>query len=182
MSGDNTDLYVKNESSYDPMSENYSNYTFLGVKISGKYGSSDLGGAVKFTDSSSGGFVEYKYTTPKFVGSKLAFESRTRFIADKPYGEDDFSKSLTQRLAFKGSWNLGKDFSVYEITGASVKLSLEGKGFQSVTPTSITGVGYNVNKNFHIYGEVEVSRGYSVSKNAWGKTTPSFYLGVKYTF
>ena len=74
---------------------------------------------------------------------------------------------MTQRVAAKGNWNLGKGFSIYEIAGANAKISLQGDGVQSVTPTSITGLGYKINKQISVYGEFEMAQAYKVPDKKW---------------
>lgn len=174
--------FVKNEASYSFNNKSFGDYTMLGAKRSSRFGNLEIGLAFKATNSSLGGFGEAKYTSPKLGDSNWSIESRTRILADTPFNKDDTNFSLTQRIAGKGSWNLGKGWNVYEIAGANAKVSLEGKGFQSVTPTSITGIGYNVNKNLNVYAEGEISKSYNIQDDSWGKFSPAVYLGAKYTF
>ncbi len=174
--------FAKNEASYSINNNSFSNYTMLGSKYAGQGGNYELGLAFKESQTSYGGFIESKYTSPKLGNSNWAIESRTRVVADKPYGDSSISNSLTQRVAGKGSWNLGKGWSLYEIAGLNSNISLQGKGLQSLTPTSITGVGYNINKNWNVYAEGELSKTYSLTDNSWKDLSSSVYLGTKYTF
>lgn len=176
-----TSYFIKNEANYSINSNSFSNYTMLGGKYSGK-GNFEFGLALKENQSSFGGFTEAKYTSPKIGNSNWSAESRTRVMADKPYDGNNTNFSMTQRLAAKGSWNLGKGWSIYEIAGVNSKISLQGDGLQSLTPTSITGIGYNINKKLNVYTEGELSKTYSVQDNSWDKLSPSVYLGAKYTF
>ena len=142
----------------------------------------EVGLAIKETESLFGGFLESKYTSPKILNSNWALESRTRAQAENAYKNDDINYSLTQRIAAKGSWNLGRKWSIYQITGLNTKVSLEGDGVQSLTPVLLGGVGYNVNKNLNIYAEGDLSKSYNLVKKSWNEKESSIYLGLKYTF
>ena len=175
--------FIKNEASCSVNDGSCSNYTGIGAKVSNSgLGSFEGMVAVKPTDTNIGGFAELKYTSPKIKNSDWAIESRTRAIIEKPYKEKVLESSLTERVALKGSWNLGKGFSIYEITGINSKISLDDGQLKSVTPTSITGVGYNVSKKVNLYTEAEFSSKYSVPDKTWEKNSPSVYLGAKFAF
>jgi len=176
-------FYLKNEASASFTSESYSDYTGVGLNISDKsFGSADVVIAGKASNTSFGGFAEAKYTTPKFANSNWSAESRTRFCIDESYKNREPSIYMTQRVAAKGNWNLGKGFGIYEIAGANAKISLQGEGVQSITPTSITGVSYKVGKKTNLYGEIELTKGYNLAENKWNNFGCGGYLGVKVTF
>ena len=168
------DFFVKNESSVSLTNGTLGNYTGAGVKYSGSSGTYEGMLAFKANETSKGGFGEFKYTTPK--KHDLAFESRTRVQFETR------GNSITTRVAGKFSKDIGKNFNIYEIAGATAKISLEGKGFQSITPMSLTGLGYNINKKLSCYTELELSKSYNPSSKSWGAFAPSSYLGIKYTF
>ena len=175
--------FIKNEASCSVDGGSYSNYTGIGAKVSDSgFGSIEGMVAVKPTDTKIGGFAELKYTSPKIKNSDWSIESRTRAIVEKPYKEKDVSSSMTERVALKGSWNLGKGFSIYEIAGINSKISLDDGQLKSVTPTSITGVGYNASKKVSLYTEAEFSSKYSVPDKTWEKNSPTLYFGAKFTF
>lgn len=154
-------------------------FTGGGINLSREdLGSLDLFVAEKVTNTASGNFIETKYATP----GKYAAEFRTRFCFDETYKEGDSSIYMTQRVAAKGNWNLGKGFSIYEIAGANAKISLQGDGVQSVTPTSITGLGYKINKQISVYGEFEMAQAYKVPDKKWDDFKCGGYLGIKVTF
>lgn len=168
------DYFIKNEASMSFTNKNLGNYTGVGMRFSKPSGSYEGMVAFKSNDTSTGGFGEFKYTTPKH--NNLAFESRTRIQLESA------GNSMTMRMAGKYSKNLGKDFNIYEITGVSAKLPFESKKAQSVTPVSLTGIGYNINSNLSCYAEGEISKSYNINSKDWGKTSTNAYLGIKYTF
>lgn len=178
----NMTTYIKNEASASLTSKSFSDYAGIGMNLSGEnWGGVDAFVAGKATNSSLGGFLEGKYTTPKIADSNWSLESRTRLCTDKPYKADDLSIYMTQRVAGKGNWNLGKGVGIYEIAGVSSKISFQGKGVQSITPTSITGVSYKVSGKTSIYGEVEVTKPYSLAEKGWKPLGCGVYFGLKMT-
>ena len=178
----NSTYFIKNEAGYSFNNQNFGNYIMLGGKYTSNYGNLEAGLAFKTSLTSVGGFFEGKYTTPKFGKSNLALESRTRMQVDKAYGKDNADSSLAERLAVKGSWDLGKGLSLYEIAGLNAKISMQGDGLKSLTPMSLTGLGYNVNKKLNIYLEGELSKTYDLKNECWDRFSPAVYVGAKYTF
>lgn len=169
---DKVSYFIKDEASIPLTGGDVGNYTGFGVKTSSSTGTYETMLAFKSTESSTSGFGEFKYTSPKLGGSNWSIESRTRAMSDE---------TVTQRVAAKYSTNLSKDVSIYEIAGVNSKFSLHS-GMSSVTPVSLTGVGYNVSKNVNVYGEVEVSKSYNVHSGNWGKISPNAYVGMKISF
>lgn len=167
--------FIKNEASFPLTDGNITNYTGLGVKTTNAGGSYESMIAFKVTEDSKGGFYEFKYTTPKLGKSDIAFESRSRAIFD-----DKSGNSVTERAALKYSKNLGKNFNIYEIAGANTEFTK--KGFVSVSPTLLSGVGYNINKNLNIYMEADVSKSYNAQNKSWGDINSNLYFGAKFTF
>lgn len=176
-------IFTKDEASKSFTSPNWSNYAGIGLNYSEEsLGSVDVLIAGKVTNSSSGSFIEGKYTTPKVAHSDWSVELRTRGCEDISHETGDKSIYITQRVAAKGSWNLPKGFSVYQIAGVNAKIDLQGEGAQSLTPTSITGLGYKVNEHVSIYGEFELYKGYDIPKANWNDTSCGTYLGIKIGF
>lgn len=169
---DKVSYFVKDEATIPLNGGEVGNYTGFGVKTTSSAGAYETMLAFKATESSASGFGEFKYTSPKIGGSDWSIESRTRAMSDE---------TVTQRFAGKYSTNLSKDVSIYEIAGVNSKFSLHS-GMSSVTPVSLTGVGYNVSKNINVYGEVELSKSYNVSSGNWGKISPNAYVGMKVSF
>lgn len=169
---DKVSYFVKDEASFPLNGEEVGNYTGFGVKTASSTGTYETMLAFKATESSTSGFGEFKYTSPKLGGSNWSIESRTRAMSDE---------TVTQRFAGKYSTNLSKDVSIYEIAGVNSKFSLHS-GMSSVTPVSLTGIGYNVAQNVNIYGEMEISKSYNVNSGNWGKISPNAYVGMKITF
>lgn len=175
-------LFAKDEASKSFTSPSWSNYAGGGLNYSDTFGSVDVFIAGKTTNSGHGSFIEGKYTTPKIANSDWAIELRTRGCEDISYETGDKSIYMTQRVAAKGSWSLPKNFSIYQIAGVNAKFDLQGNGVQSITPTSITGVGYKVTKNFSVYCEFEMTKGYNFVNNKWDKFGCGGYIGGKVTF
>lgn len=165
-------FFLKNEASVSLKDGTLGDYLGGGIKYSSSSGTYEGMLAFKANETSKGGFGEFKYTTPKL--HDFALESRTRAQFETS------GNTMTTRLAGKYSKNIGK-FNIYEIAGATAKLSLEG-GAQSVTPVSLTGVGYNITPRLSCYAEGELSKSYNLKKHSWGDFSPSAYLGVKYAF
>lgn len=170
-------FFIKDEATIPLDNGNFANYTGVVGKIPTDVGNLEIMPAVSVSESKVGGFLEGKFTTSKIKGTPIAFESRTRIVGDKPFGKSSFNTALTQRVAAKANVNLGKGWSVYEIAGASANISFNGDGVKSITPTSITGVGYK-----NVYCELGLSKSYSPRTNTWGKTTPEVYVGFKIPF
>ena len=166
----NINSFIKSESFYSSK-DNFGNYSGAGFKIQGSNGSVESLLAVKPTNNSIGGFGEFKYTSPKILNSNWSLESRTRAIANKKQDGQNIDFSLTQRVAAKGAWNINDNWNIYEIAGLNLKVPLNKNDMVSLTPTSITGVGYNINDKLSSYAEVEVSN-----------NSPTVYLGCKYNF
>lgn len=171
--------FIKNEANYNFKNNSYGNYTGIGAKHSSKIGNIEALLAFKKTDSSIGGFLEGKYTTPKFLDDNIQIESRTRLVSDKPDESSHASFSLTQRVAAKGAIKLNNKFSIYEIAGVNANISLEGEGLKSLTPTSITGFNYDLNKKVCLYTEIELSKPYDCKKKSFEDLSTSGYIGVK---
>lgn len=176
-----TSYFIKNEASYS-VNNGASNYTLIGSKICKPKGNFEVGLAFKESKTSLGGFIEGKYTSPKNEDANWSLESRTRLQGDFPYDKEKASFSLAQRIAGKGSWDIDKGVNFYQIFGLNSKISLQGDGLQSLTPTSITGFGYDLNKKLNVYIEGELSKGYDFQKKSWNDLSPAVYLGAKYTF
>lgn len=170
-----TDFFAKSETSLPLDNKGSSGYHFdIGAKWATPAGSIESLVAFKQSANSKGGFGELKLTSP-YVGN-MAMESRTRLQFETS------GNTATQRVAAKYSQSLKKGFSIYNITGASAKFSMEGGGTQSITPVCLTGVGYKFNKELSTYCEYELSKGYDMKKHTWGKVASNMYIGVKYTF
>ena len=178
-----TSNFIKNEYCNNISNDTWANYTGIGHSVS----TPELGKvegllAIRISDTTLGGFGEVKYTTPKIKDSEWSFESRTRVHIDESQKDCNLAKNLTQRLAFKGIWDSNMGVSLYEIMGINSKISLQGEGMKSITPTSITGVNCNVSKNISIYGEVEASKTYNIAEKKWNNFSPATYLGLKIAF
>lgn len=172
----NTSYFIKDEISVPVKGGEISNYTGVGVKYTEpNFGNIEGMAAFKISESKTGGFGEIKYTTPKLV-ENWSIESRTRVCGDYK-SDDSLETSLTQRIAAKASWYIGNGLSIYEIAGVNSKISLQGDGIKSITPTSITGLGYK-----NMYCEFGLSKGYNLQTKQWSKITPEVYLGYKVTF
>lgn len=169
------DIFVKNETSIPLNSDGMSSNHFdVGVKEATEYGTFEGALAYKINENTEGVFTEFKYTTPSVENFALETRTRMQFM--------NTGNSMTERVALKSSKKLGKGFSIYNITGASANISLEGNGLQSVTPVSLTGVGYSFNKNLSAYVEYEGSMPYNTQTKKWGDYSSNMYMGVKYTF
>ena len=175
---DKISCFVKDEATYSFSSNSFNNYTMFGVKKNLEAGSLEGGLAFKASDSQYGGFAELKLTSEELV-KNISAESRTRLSIETPYNDSRTSLNIGQRIALKGSWNLGKRWNIYEIAGASLNLDLQEGNVTSVGPTSVTGVGYKINKNASIYGEASFSKSYKPIIESWDKLSSSFTLGVK---
>ena len=167
--------FAKNESSISFTDGTIGNYTGVGIKQPFSFGTLVGLAATKFSETSKGGFGEVKYTSPKVLPD-TSVENRTRFQFE------DSANTMTNRVALKYSKSLNDKFSIYEIAGATAKVSLDGDGLKSVTPVSLTGVGYNINHNLSCYAEGEVSKSYNPQSHTWGNISPAGYVGIKYTF
>ena len=167
--------FAKSESSISFTDGALGNYTGVGIRQPFSFGTLEGMAAAKFSETSKGGFGEIKYTSPKVLPD-TSIENRTRFQFETS------GNTMTNRVALKYSKSLNDKFSIYEIAGATAKVSLDGEGLKSITPVSLTGVGYNINKNLSCYAEGEVSKSYNTQTHTWGKVSPAAYVGVKYTF
>jgi hypothetical protein len=175
-----TSLFFKSESSFS--SDSCSNYTGIGARhITERAGTFEGLTAFRASDSTIGGFQEFRYTTPEFGNSDLYVESKSRLMVDDSY-DGPVSVDVTEQLALKGSWNLGNGVGLYEIAGATSRFSLQGNGVKSVGPISITGLSYNPTPKVGVYGELVLSKPYDMQSKAWKKLTPSGCLGVKVVF
>lgn len=173
--------FIKNEAGFSLDGGNISDYLGLGLKAScNSIGSVSAMLAGKVTDSSCGGFLEGRYTTPSFGTSNIALESRTRYLLDKQK-TGDLKQNITERMALKYSKNVGK-FNFYEILGANVKYSVDENKFKSLSGVSLTGVGTKIANNLSAYTEVELSKTYNVQNKNWGAFSPAVYVGLNYNF
>ena len=169
------DIFAKSETSLPLDKRGSSSYHFdVGAKWSSSAGSVEGLVAFKQSANSRGGFGELKLTSPS--AGNIVLESRTRVQFETS------GNTVTQRVAVKYSQSLPKGFSIYNITGASAKFSMEGDGTQSITPVCLTGVGYKFNKELSGYCEYELCKGFDMKNHAWGKASSNMYIGVKYTF
>ena len=166
------DYFVKNETSLPLDKDGTSgNHCDIGVRQATSIGTFEGAIAYKVNENSEGCFGEFKYTTPSV--RNFALESRTRgqFV--------DTGNNMTERLALKYSQNLGKGFSIYNITGASANISFEGEGLKSITPVNLTGLGYSFNKKVGAYLEYEGTKSYNIKTKKWGNFSSNVYIGVK---
>lgn len=171
-------FYIKNETGIPLNNGSPNNYTGFGTKINSKVGSFEIMPAVKFSDKAKSGFAEFRYTTPKISNSNFSFESRARYIVD--VSNNNVNHSFTERIAGKYSANFGK-FNIYEVAGSSLKITPE-KGLNSIIPTFISGVGYNLKKNLSSYVEMEVTKPYNNIDKSWQKPNFGAYFGLKVSF
>lgn len=172
-----TKYFIKNETSVSANNGEIGNYTGIGASATKPEGTFEVMFASKFSNSSNSQFTEFKYTSPK-IGKNISIQSRARLITDSKS-----PKSLTERLTLNTCYKNGL-INIYENAGLNSKFIVSGEnaGLTSITPTSLTGVGYNVTNNFSIYGECEISKTYNVKSKNWGKISPAFYFGTKLTF
>ena len=168
------DFFAKSETSLSLDDCGIGNYTGLGIKQSRSWGTLEGLTAFKANEKTRELMLEGKYTTPKF--GDFALENRTRVMSGN-YGD-----TMTERVACKYSKSLGNGFSIYNITGANAKIALNGDGLKSITPVTLTGLGYNVNKQLSTYVEYEGSKGYDTQSHKWGNFVSNMYFGIKYTF
>lgn len=178
---DKISCFIKDEGTYSPSADSFNNYTLVGIRKNGESGSVEGGVAFKVTDNSYGGFSEVKLTTEEFAPN-LSLESRTRLCFDKPYKSDRTNVNTTQRFAVKGSWDIDRNWNIYETAGVSLDYDLLEDELRTIGPTSVTGVGYKINKNTSLYGEVTLSRTYKPENETWNRLSSSVTLGVKIGF
>lgn len=175
----NPSYFIKSETSYNG---NFANYTGIGKKIKNPHlGTSEVMFAKKTSGTQTGGFGEYKYTSPELFGN-WKLESRTRCVYDKEFESNNTSNYLNQRVAFKGNWNYDNNWGSYIIAGVNSKIGLDKATSNSATLLTLAGVSKDIGKHLNIYGEVEVSKGYNFSSKEMGNFAPAGYLGIKYTF
>lgn len=178
----NVSYFLKGEASVSLEDETFSAYNGVGAKYSSQYGNIEGYIAGKGTDDTQGYFLEGKHTTPKILDTNMTGEGRIRTFTnwDKDGGKPSHSVNFRASLGYSenyGDWNL------YARAGVSSNVSLHGKGVQTISPTVIGGVGYNISKDQSFYGELEFSRGYDYQKREWKPITqPSVNVGYRYNF
>lgn len=165
--------FIKNETSYSLTNHSYGDYLGTGVQTSNKTGKYQFMLAGKATSDNVGGFAEFKYATPE-IAPHLRGQIRERYFV-----MDNGNQSSTL-VGGVYSNNFGKNFNIYEIAGTNIGVS--SKGFDSVTPISITGVGYKINDNMSIYTELDVSKGYNLKNKNWNNPSAGVTLGFSATF
>lgn len=178
----NLSCFLKGEVSVSLEDESFSSYNGVGVKYGGGYGSVEGYFAGKITDDTQGYFLEGKYTTPKIMDTNLSGEVRARSFTnwDKDGGKPTYSANFRGSIGYSTTYD---DWSLYARAGVSANVSLHGEGVQTVSPTVICGIGYNVTPDSSIYAEAELSRGYDCQNHKWKSAVqPTLTFGGRVNF
>ncbi len=113
------------------------------------------------------------------MDTNLTGEARTRVFTnwDKDGGEPAHSVNFRGSIGYSTNY---EDWNLYVRAGASATASLHGNGLQTIAPTVIGGVGYNITQDFNMYLEADISRGYDCQEQKWKHSTkPTITFGFK---
>ena len=113
------------------------------------------------------------------MDTNLTGEARARVFTnwDKDGGEPAHSVNFRGSIGYSTNY---EDWNLYVRAGASATASLHGDGLQTIAPTVIGGVGYNITQDFNMSLEADISRGYDCQEQKWKHPiNPTITFGFK---